>query len=584
MPKKKEKWHIWGRLVKYCKPYLAFILLAMGFTITGVVLTIIGPGYISQITDEILKGLQSSIDMNRIGKIGRLLIVFNLCTVAFRFFQGYIMVVVTQKIAKSLRAVLAKKVDRLPLAYFDQESYGDVLSRVTNDIDMIGQTLNQSVSQLVGAGVMFVVCLVAMSITDIILTITAVSTSFVGFAFMKFIMSKSKKYFSAQQKDLGKINGHIEEIYSGHIVVKVCNGTTYANEVFEEINEKLYTSAWKSQFLSGLAMIFMNFVGNFGYVAVCIVGAMLAMRGTINFGVIVAFLMYVRMFTQPLSQISQVATRLQSTVAASERVFEFLDEEELSDERDKTQKISEVKGNVVFSNVKFGYKKDQLIIKDFSVNVRAGEKVAIVGPTGAGKTTIVNLLMRFYELNGGEILLEGMPISQVSRENVHEQFCMVLQDSWIFEGSIKENIIYSKSDVTDEQVINACKLVGLHHFIKTLPQGYATVLDDKTNLSVGQKQLVTIARAMIQNAPLLILDEATSSVDTRIEAKIQNAMDELMKGRTSFVIAHRLSTIKNADKILVMKDGDIIESGKHDELLHAGGFYADLYNSQFEQL
>ena len=421
-----------------------------------------------------------------------------------------------------------------------------------------------------------------MFYTNWIMALTAIGSTVIGFALMAVIMSKSQKYFTVQQKGLGDVNGHIEEIYSGHNIVKVYNGSKEAKKVFESINGTLYESGWKSQFLSGLMMPLMMFIGNFSYVAVCAVGAALAMNGAITFGVIVAFMIYIRLFTQPLSQLAQSMQTLQRTAAASERVFEFFDEEELADESKKTTKLTNVKGDVEFKNVRFGYDKDKTIINGFSAKVNAGKKVAIVGPTGAGKTTVVNLLMRFYEIDSGEICIDGMPINEVTRENVHDQFCMVLQDTWLFEGTIKENIIYSKKGVTDEEVKDACKAVGIHYFIRTLPQGYETVLGDNASVSVGQRQLLTIARAMIQNAPLLILDEATSSVDTRTERHVQEAMDKLMRGRTSFVIAHRLSTIKNADMIFVMRDGDIVESGNHAELLAIGGFYAELYNSQFE--
>jgi ATP-binding cassette subfamily B protein len=416
------------------------------------------------------------------------------------------------------------------------------------------------------------------------MALTAVVTTLIGFALMLLIMSRSQKYFVAQQQSLGDINGHIEEIYSGHNVVKAYNGGAAAKQVFEGINESLYESGWKSQFLSGLMTPIMSFIGNFGYVAVCVVGAVLAMKGSISFGVIVAFMMYVRLFTQPLSQFAQAAQNLQRTAAASHRVFEFLGEEEMEEENEKVNQLEQVKGNVEFQHVRFGYSKDKIIVNDFSASVKAGQKIAIVGPTGAGKTTMVNLLMRFYELDSGQILLDGVPLDQVTRENVHEQFCMVLQDTWLFEGTIRENIVYSQQGVTDQAVEDACKEVGLHHFIQTLPDGYDTILNDKANLSQGQKQLITIVRAMLQDAPLLILDEATSSVDTRTERIVQEAMDKLTQGRTSFVIAHRLSTIRNADMILVMRDGDIVESGDHDQLIAKGGFYADLYNSQFEQV
>jgi ATP-binding cassette subfamily B protein len=410
-----------------------------------------------------------------------------------------------------------------------------------------------------------------------------VGSTFIGFFVMSVILKSTQKFFKRNQKHLGEINGHIEEIYAGHNIVKAFNGGKEARRRFEEINEKLYESNWKSQFFSGLMPPIMNFISNFGYVAVCVVGALLVKNGTITFGVIVAFMVYIRLFTQPLQQMAQVATILQSTAAASERVFEFLEEKELEDESGKKTVLTDIKGDVTFKNVRFGYNPDKTIIKDFSADIEAGQKVAIVGPTGAGKTTLVNLLMRFYELGGGEILIDGVPVNQLKRENVHDLFCMVLQDTWLFEGTIKENIIYSKEGVTDEEVKNACKAVGLHHFIRTLPHGYDTVLNDNANLSAGQKQLLTIARAMIENSPLLILDEATSSVDTRTEVLVQQAMDQLMKGRTSFVIAHRLSTIRNADIILVIRDGDIVESGSHEQLLAKNGFYAELYNSQFEQ-
>ena len=471
----------------------------------------------------------------------------------------------------------------MPLKYFDKTSYGDIISRATNDVDTIGQTLNQSLDNLVRAVTMFIGSAIMMTCTNWIMALTAIGTSAIGFVFMMLIMLKSQKYFKEQQQGLGAINGHIEEVYSGHNVVKVYNGGKNAQKTFEDINGTLYESGWKSQFMSGLMQPIMYFIGNFGYIAVCVVGAALAMNGTISFGVIVAFILYIRLFTQTLSQLAQSMQSLQRTAAASERVFEFFDEEELTDESQKLKKLESINGDVEFKNVHFGYENDKIIIDDFSAKIKAGQKIAIVGPTGAGKTTMVNLLMRFYEIDSGEICIDDIPTNQVVRENVHEQFCMVLQDTWLFEGTIKENIIYSKQGITDDEVIVACKAVGLHHFIRTLPKGYDTVLNDQANLSAGQRQLVTIARAMIQNAPLLILDEATSSVDTRTERHVQEAMDKLTQGRTSFVIAHRLSTIKNADMILVMKDGDIVESGSHDKLLTSGGFYAELYNSQFEQ-
>lgn len=589
--KPKDFKNTWGKLIKYCKNYMPVIVIALIIAAVGTVLQIIGPDKLKDMTNEITKGLPAlingqpvigAIDMDAVVNIAILLVFFYASSALLSFIQNYIMATVTAKISKNMRTGISHKINKLPLKYFDTTSYGDVLSRATNDVDTIGQTLNQSIGTMVSAITMFVGSLVMMFYTNWILALTAIGSTIIGFVLMMVIMSNSKKHFTAQQEGLGEINGHIEEVYSGHNVVKAYNGGKAAKETFEEINKTLYDSGWKSQFLSGLMMPIMSFIGNLGYLAVCVVGAVLAMNGTISFGVIVAFMIYIRLFTQPLAQLAQAAQTMLRTAAASERVFEFFEEEEMADESEKAKKLINVKGDVEFKHVKFGYDKDKTIIHDFSAMVRAGQKVAIVGPTGAGKTTMINLLMRFYELDGGEILLDGIPTHQTTRENVHEQFCMVLQDTWLFEGTINENIKYSKQGVTDEEVITACKAVGLHHFIRTLPDGYNTVLNDQASLSAGQKQLLTIARAMIQNAPLLILDEATSSVDTRTERKVQEAMDKLMVGRTSFVIAHRLSTIRNADMILVMKDGDIIESGNHVELLEKGGFYADLYNSQFE--
>lgn len=481
-----------------------------------------------------------------------------------------------------MRKQLSEKINRLPLKYFDNESFGNVLSRITNDVDTIGQTLNMSVGQLTSAVALFFGSLIMMFTTNVIMTLTAIGSTIIGFSLMMFIMGKSQKYFKNQQRELGKINGHIEEVYSGLNVVRAYNGEEQSSKTFTAINDKLYQSAWRAQFISGIMMPLMGFIGNFGYVAVCVVGAALAMNGKIEFGVIVAFMVYIRLFTQPLAQAAQSLTTLQSTAAAAERVFQFLDEEELSPEIEGVITSHEAKGEVEFRDVKFSYNPDREIIKDFSAHAMPGQKIAIVGPTGSGKTTIVNLLMRFYELKGGEIFLDGIPISHMTRECVHDQFCMVLQDTWLFEGTIRENIIYSKENVSDEEVVKACKAVGLHHFIRTLPEGYNTVLGDTASLSAGQRQLLTIARAIIENAPLLILDEATSSVDTRTEIQIQRAMDKLTEGRTSFIIAHRLSTIKSADLILVMRDGCIVERGTHEELLSQGGFYAELYNSQFD--
>ena len=581
----------WIKLIRYCKGYMPNILIALLLAAFGTVLQIIGPDRIGEMSNEIMKGLPAlvngvplsgAIDFGAIFNIGMLLVFFYTASGAFSFVENYIMATVAAKISGNMRAGISQKINKLPLKYFDNTSYGDVISRVTNDVDAIGQTLNQSLDGLVRSITMFVGALIMMFYNSWILALVAVGSSLIGFFLMTKIMSKSQKHFKAQQQGLGSINGHIEEVYSGHNIVKAYNGGKDAKVTFEGINETLYESGWKSQFMSGLMMPIMQFIGNFGYVAVCVVGAALAMNGTIAFGVIVAFMMYVRLFTQPLSQVAQAMQSLQRTAAAGERVFEFFDEEELADESQKLKKLENIKGEVEFTNVRFGYEKDKTIINDFSVKVQAGQKIAIVGPTGAGKTTMVNLLMRFYDVDSGDICIDGTSINHVTRENVHDQFCMVLQDTWLFEGTIRENIVYSKQGVTDKEVEAACRAVGIHHFIRALPQGYNTVLNDKANLSAGQKQLVTIARAMIQNSPLLILDEATSSVDTRTERIVQAAMDKLTRGRTSFVIAHRLSTIRNADMILVMRDGDIVETGSHAELLEKGGFYAELYNSQFE--
>lgn len=573
----------WGKLMSYCKTYFPTIIVALLCAAGSTIFTLVGPGKLSEITDTITAGLRTGIDLTAIGRIALTLTAFYAGSVILSYVQSFIMATVTQKVSKSMRTDISHKINKLPLKYFDSTSYGDVLSRVTNDVDTIGQTLNQSIGNLVSAVTLFIGSAIMMFVTNWTMAIVAIGASLLGFGLMMVIVSRSQKYFTKQQELLGTINGHVEEVYYGHNVIKVYNAEDELRKEFRRINDGLYKCAWKSQFMSGLMMPLMSFIGNFSYVAVCVVGALLAINGTISFGVIVAFMVYVRLFTQPLSQIAQSATSLQSTSAASYRVFEFLGEQELADESNKHEVLKTAKGNVMFRNVQFGYDENNQIIHDFSADVKAGQKIAIVGPTGAGKTTMVNLLMRFYEVNKGEILIDKTPISALTRQNIHDLFCMVLQDTWLFEGTIRENIVYSKENVSDEEIIKVCKAVGVHHFIKTLPDGYNTVLDENASLSAGQKQLITIARAMIENAPMLILDEATSSVDTRTEILIQEAMDKLMSGRTSFVIAHRLSTIKNADLILVMNNGDIIESGTHDELLANGGFYAELYNSQFEQ-
>ena len=573
-----------SNLINYCKPYYISIIISIILATIGSICSIIGPNKLSDMTNEITKGLMGKMDFNVIKSIALFLLVIYIISVVFNYITGFIMATVTNKFAKRLRSDISKKINRLPLKYFDKHSYGDTLSRVTNDVDTIGQSMNNSVSMLVSSITLFLGSVIMMFVTNWIMAITAIIATIIGFSLMIVILSKSQKYFTMQQNELGNINGHIEEMYSGHNVVKVYNGLKESNKKFDEINDKLYESARKSQFISGMMQPIMMFIGNFGYLAVCIVGAMLVINGKTSIGSIVAFMIYIRLFTNPLSTIAQSATQFQSTAAASERVFEFLDEQEMTKEKIKKQlDNSKVKGNIEFKHVKFGYDKNEIIIKDFSAKVKKGQKIAIVGPTGAGKTTMVNLLMKFYEINSGDIIIDGISIKELSRENIHDLFIMVLQDTWLFNGTIKENIAYNKENITDEEIKKACKQVGIDHFIRTLPNGYDSMVNDTESISAGQKQLITIARGMIKDAPFLILDEATSSVDTRTEEVVAKAMDKLTKGRTSFIIAHRLSTIKNADLILVMKDGNIIEQGNHKELLKKKGFYADLYNSQFEK-
>ena len=571
---------LFNKLQDFKISMLGAILLALFSSI----LTIIGPNRISDMTDEIAKGLLGPIDMDKIRTIAIFLGVIFALSAIFNFIQSFIMATVSNKFSRNLRREISFKINRLPLKYFDNHAYGDVLSRVTNDVDSIAMTMNQSVATLVSALTLFLGCILMMFITNWILAITAILSTVFGFLFMTIVLSKSQKYFKMQQESLGDIEGHIEEIYSGHNVVRVYNGIEESNKKFDEINDKLFISARKSQFLSGLMQPMMLFIGNFGYVAVCVVGALLTMNGHITFGVIVAFMIYVRLFSQPLSQIAQAMTNLQTCAAAAERVFEFLDEDEMTDDANlqKTLDISKVKGDIKFDHVKFGY-DERIIINDFSADIKAGSKIALVGPTGAGKTTMVNLLMKFYDIKDGDIKIDGISTKKLTRENIHDLFIMVLQDTWLFEGTIKENIVYNKPNVALEDVKVACKTVGLDHYIKTLPEGYNTVIGDNDSLSAGEKQLLTIARGMIKNSPFLILDEATSSVDTRTEELVQKAMDKLMAGRTSFIIAHRLSTIKNADLILVLKDGNIIEQGNHKQLMDKKGFYAELYNSQFQK-
>lgn len=574
----------WMKIIRYCKRYLAVIVVALICAVAGTILTILGPDKLSDLTKVITEGIATGIDMERVKSIGLTLVAFYVGSAILSFGQQFIMATVTQNVTKQLRSDISVKINRLPMAYYNKTSTGDVLSRVTNDVDMISQSMNQSIGNLVSAVALFFGSLIMMFKTNVIMTLTAVIATMIGFGLMSLITSHSQKYFSRQQANLGALNGHIEEIYSGHTVVKAYNGEENAKIVFDELNNNLRDSAFKAQSLSGLMQPLMAFIGNFGYVAVCVMGAVLTMKGYIGFEVIVAFMMYIRLFTQPLAQIAQATQSLQSAAAAGERVFAFLGAEEMSDESDKTEKLGKAEGYVDFEHVKFGYEDtDKIIIHDFSAKAKPGQKIAIVGPTGAGKTTLVNLLMRFHEIQSGDIKIDGISTRDMKREEVRSQFCMVLQDTWLFEGTVRENLVYNTENVSEEKIEAACKAVGLDHFIRTLPHGYDTILNDQVSLSQGQKQQLTIARAMIADKPMLILDEATSSVDTRTELQIQKAMDALMQNRTSFVIAHRLSTIKNADLILVLKDGDIIESGNHEELLAKGGFYADLYNSQFDQ-
>ncbi len=537
-----------------------------------------------ELPESIKTVISPKMNIEKIKTITIFLVVLYAISAIFNLFEGLVMSIVSNKFAKDLRAKITKKINKLPLKYFDKHQTGDILSRVTNDVDTIGQTMNQSLGTLVSAITLFIGTIIMMFITNWIMAITAIVSSILGFALMMIVMSKSQKYFNEKQTRLGQLNGHIEEIYTGINVVRVSNAREYTKKEFDKLNKQLKTSNQKSQFLSGLMPPMMSFIGNFGYVAVCIVGALLTINDKITFGVIVAFMTYVRMFTSPLTQIAQAMTSLQSTAAAGERVFEFIDEQEMQKENPKHKlDKEEVKGNIEFQNVVFTYDgNDKPTINNFSAKIKPGQKVAIVGPTGAGKTTIVNLLMRFYEINGGTIKIDNIDTKELSRQNVHELFTMVLQDTWLFEGTIKENIIYNRKNIKDKQISEVCKEVGIDHFIKTLPEGYNSSVTDNDDISSGQKQLITIARAMIENSPFLILDEATSNVDTRTEELVQTAMDKLTKGKTSFIIAHRLSTIKNADLILVMKDGNIIETGNHEQLIKQKGFYANLYNSQFE--
>ena len=574
----------WGRLFGYMHRYRIAIAAAVVMACIGTVLTLLGPNMLSDMTDLIQEGIFGTMDLEAVVSIALTLVVIYATSSILTFLQQYIMTTVSQRTAYSFRRDISGKINRLPLRYFDSSTTGDVMSRVTNDVDTVGQSMNQSISTLVTSVTLLFGSIIMMIWTNWVMAATAILSSLLGFVFVFIVMSRSQKYFTRQQRDLGRMNGHVEEIYTGQKIMKAYGGEDSARKEFDGINDNLFRSNFMSQFLSGMMQPFMNFIGNFGYVMVCIVGAVMYVGGSISFGTIVAFMVYVRLFTQPLTQLAQAFSSMQSVAASAERIFAFLDEREMENESEKNVRIDDVKGHVEFKDVHFGY-GDREIIHGFSADIQPGQKVAIVGPTGAGKTTMVNLLMRFYDVKSGDILIDGVSVNRMRREDVHDLFCMVLQDTWLFEGTIRENIVYnSRETVTDERLDEVCRAVGLHHFIETLPNGYDTVLGDNATLSAGQRQQITIARAMVDGSPLLILDEATSSVDTMTEKVIQDAMDRLTEGRTSFVIAHRLSTIRNSDLILVMRDGNIVEQGTHDELLEKGGFYADLYNSQFEDM
>lgn len=578
-----KKMSLW----KQCRPFLAGLQLPLQVAVVAAVcssiITVYGPTKIKEITNLISDGLMTGINLEAVSSIASFLVILYVLGIILNYTQAYIFSTSIQHFSQRLRKAIAEKINRLPLGYFDRHSQGDTLSRVTNDVDTAAQSLNQSLGTVLSASFLLIAVLITMFGMNWILALVTVVSTLIGFVFVSVFMGKSQGFFKSQQQDLAAVNGYVEEMYSGHNVVASYNAIESTKEEFAKLNHRLYDSIWKSQFISGIMMPIMIFIGNFSYVLVIIVGATLALDGHISIGIIVAFMAYVRIFSQPLSQIAQGITSLQQASAAMGRVFEFLDEEEMEDESHKERQLTNMKGEVVFNQVSFGYTPERTIIHDFSATAHAGQKVAIVGPTGAGKTTIVNLLMKFYEIDKGSIRIDGVDTKAMTRSEVHDAFSMVLQDTWLFEGTIRENLIYNQTDISDERMMEASKAVGIHHFIMTLPDGYDTVLDDTVTLSVGQKQLLTIARALLKDAPLLILDEATSSVDTRTEELIQKAMDRLMEGRTSFVIAHRLSTIRNADLILVMKDGNIIEQGNHEELMAQGGFYADLYNSQFTE-
>lgn len=573
------------RVLHYMEHYKGTILFALVLAAVGAVLTLVGPDRLGDMTNLMKDGLTGEIDMAAIGKIGVTLLSIYLVSSLCTFLQHFIMATITLRTSKRMRGDLCEKINKVPQSYFNGVSQGDVLSRMTNDVQTLQQGLANSLPGIISASAQFVGCLIMMLITQWQLALAVILVTIVSLVVLMLVMTRSQKYFVARQKSLGTLNGFIEEMYSGHEVVRISRAGEKLKGRFDGMNGEVYEANWRSQFLSGLMQPLMNVMGNVGYVVVCVLGAALAIGGVISFGTIISFILYVRLFTAPLTQIAQGMTNLQTAAASAHRIFEFLDAEEMADESGKTQRLEQVQGAVTFEHVRFSYpdNAEKIIIKDFSAQVKPGQKVAIVGPTGAGKTTMVNLLMRFFEVNSGSITIDGVPIGALRRENVHDLFSMVLQDTWLFEGTVRENLVYNLKGVTDEDLERVCKACGIAHFVHALPQGFDTVLSDNVAISAGQKQLLTIARAMLQNSPMLILDEATSSVDTRTELIIQRAMDELTNGRTSFVIAHRLSTIKNADLILVMRDGDVIESGNHEQLMAQGGFYADLYNSQFER-
>ena len=578
-----KKSSLFSQVKPYLKGFQLPLLIAFVGAAVSSIITVYGPDKLKEITNLITEGMRSQIDLKSISNIALFLAILYAAGALLNYVQSFIISSVIQHFSKRLRTAIAEKINKLPLRYFDSHSQGDTLSRVTNDVDTVGQSLNQSLGTVISSSLLLIAVLFMMFYNNVVLSFVTIGSVLIGFAFVALIMGKSQRFFRAQQENLASVNGYVEEMYSGHNVIVSYNATDESKVAFQTLNTNLYNSMWKSQFISGIMMPLMMFVGNFGYVMVVLVGASMALNGDVTMGTIVAFMVYVRIFSQPLSQIAQGITTLQQASAAMGRVFEFLAEPEMENDEHKAQQLTTLKGDVTFDKVFFSYNPDRTIIHDFSANAKAGQKIAIVGPTGAGKTTIVNLLMKFYEIDKGRITIDGVDTKQMKRSEVHDAFSMVLQDTWLFEGTIKENLIYNQKNISDEAVVAAAKAVGVHHFIKTLPKGYDTVLDDTVSLSVGQKQLLTIARALLKDAPLLILDEATSSVDTRTEELIQKAMDKLMEGRTSFVIAHRLSTIRNADLILVMRDGNIIEQGNHEQLMEQNGFYADLYNSQFDE-